>query len=219
MVRVSVDLARVRDELSTPLVCDVLDAAGERPQVLGPDIVPLLPDSVLAGWAFGVRLERAEARPEVPYSGLLAALEAIGPDEVFVVPTGRADDVAVWGELLSTSCQARGVAGALTDGLVRDTRQVRALGFPVFARGSVPYDINGRYEIVEHRVPALLDGVTVHPGDLVVGDSDGVVVVPRDRAAEVVDAALAKRRGELDFRAAVADGSSPTEAYRRFGVL
>lgn len=214
-----VDLDAVRSTLTSPLLCDVIDRRGGTPRCLGTDILPLLPESVVAGYAFPVHLEPVTQAPEVPYVGLLAALDAIAPDEVMVLPTGRADHVAVWGELVSTACRARGAAGTVTDGLVRDSREVRRLGYPVFGRGTTPYDINGRLEITAHRVAAVIEDVTIEPGDLIFGDSDGVVVLPWSEAAADVAAALAKRRGELEFRSAVADGMSPIEAYRRFGVL
>ncbi|MFC7404384.1 RraA family protein [Georgenia alba] len=215
----TIDLRAVRERLTSPLLSDAIEALGGVPRCLGHDVAPLLPGSVVAGWAFPVRLERVDERPDVPYRGLLAALDAVGADEVFVVPTGRATDVAVWGELLSTSCQARGAAGAVTDGLVRDTRQVRGLGFPVFATGTLPLDINGRFEVVAHRVPAEVDGVGIEPGDLIFGDSDGVLVITAAEADTVVADALAKADGESRFRAAVAGGMLPGEAYERFGVL
>lgn len=215
----NVDLQRVRAELTAPLLSDVLDARGLRRQALGTGIGPLDPDSVLAGYAFPVALQRVYDVPADPFRGLVSALDAIGTDEVFVTPTARAVDIAVWGELLSTVSRARGAAGALTDGLVRDTRQIRGLGFPVFSAGTIPYDSRGRHEIVAHRVACEIDGVRIEPGDLVFADSDGAVVVPAGLVDDVVDAAFAKRDGEHRFRDAVLGGMSATAAYERFGVL
>lgn len=216
---VTVDLARIRAELGSAVVSDMLDAVGLRHQCLGAGLSPLDQNSVIAGYAFPVSIRRVVDIPETPFGGLIAALDAIGRDEVFITPTQRARDIAVWGELLSTACIARGAAGAITDGLVRDTRQVRGLGFPVVSAGTIPYDSMGRHEIDEHRVPCVIDGVRIEPGDLVVGDSDGVVVVPSERMVAIVDAAFSKRTSELEFRHAVADGMLASEAFRAFGVL
>ncbi|WP_223692075.1 RraA family protein [Leifsonia poae] len=216
---VTIDLARVRAHLGSSVLSDMLDAVGLRHQCLAAGLVPLEADTVIAGYAFPVTIRRVFDVPETPFAGLVAALDAIGPDEVFITPTQRARDIAVWGELLSTACIARGAAGAITDGLVRDTRQVRGLGFPVVSGGTIPYDSMGRHEITAHRVPCAIDGVRIEPGDLVVADSDGVVVVPAARAAEIVEAALAKRSSELEFRQAVADGMLASDAFRTFGVL
>jgi 4-hydroxy-4-methyl-2-oxoglutarate aldolase len=120
---------------------------------------------------------------------------------------------------LSTACLARGAVAAVTDGLIRDSVQIAALGFPVFARGTSPLDIDGRLEVLAHGVDVHLAGVAVATGDTIVADADGVVVVPRARAAEALERASAKARGEDEFRAAVAEGASTTEAFRTFDVL
>ena len=216
---IQLDLDAIRQHLNSAVISDCLDALGLRSQCLGSGICPLEPDHVIAGYAFPVRIERVDTVPPHPFRGLVAALDAIGPDEVFVTPTGRATDIAVWGELLSTACKRRGAAGAVTDGLIRDIRAIRRLGFPVAAAGAIPYDSMGRHEVVAHRVPATIDGVHITPGDLMVADVDGVVVVPAQHAAQVVRAALEKRAAEHEFRAAVADGMGATAAFAKFGVL
>lgn len=217
--RAGIDLDRVRAELTAALVSDCLDALGYRTQCLALGIEPLADDMVLAGFAFPVAIRRMWDVPADPFRGLVSALDAIAPDEVFVTPTARATDLAVWGELLATTSQRRGAAGALTDGLVRDSQAIRRLGFPTFAAGTIPYDSKGRHEIVAHRVPCAIDGVRIEPGCLVVGDADGVVVVPPDLIEVTLDAAYAKRRDEARFRAAVTNGMSATAAFDSFGVL
>jgi 4-hydroxy-4-methyl-2-oxoglutarate aldolase len=205
--------------LRTALVSDALDRLGVSGRCLGWDIVPLRPGTRLVGRAFPVACVPAPGRPRVPYRGLLEALDRIGPHQVFVLPTGRSTRAAVWGELLSHACSARGASGAVTDGLVRDAAAVRPLGFPVFARGTIPSDINGRLEVTGVAERAVIDGVEVERGCLLVGDDDGVVAVPPDLEDEVVEAALAKARAEDRFREAVAAGELPSVAYRRHRVL
>ncbi|WP_350350876.1 RraA family protein [Microbacterium sp. A8/3-1] len=217
--RPNVDLDRIRRELGSSVVSDLLDAQGLRHQCLGPGLAPLDRDDVIVGWAFPVTTQRMYDIPEKPFVGLIAALDEIGADEVFVTPTARAVDMAVWGELLSTACQVRGAAGAITDGLVRDTRQVRGLGFPVISAGTIPYDSMGRHEIVALRVSCVIDGVRIEPGDLLIGDCDGVVVVPERLVEATIAAAQEKRAGEVAFRTAVADGMPASEAFATFGVL
>lgn len=214
-----IDLVRVRTELTSAVVCDVLDAIGLRHQALGTGITALNHDSVLAGFAFPVAIQRVYDVPAEPFRGLVAALDAIDQDEIFVTPTARATDIAVWGELLSTVSRGRGAAGALTDGLVRDSRQIREMGFPVFSTGTIPYDSKGRHEIVAHRVACDIDGVRITPGDLIIADSDGVVVVPVEHATTAVRAAFDKRGSEHLFRDAVLGGMTATAAYAKFGVL
>jgi len=212
-------IEKARDHLGSAVVSDVLDAAGFRRQCLGPGLSPLERDHVIVGTAFPVAIQRVFDIPETPFAGLLAALDAIGPGDVFVTPTQRATDIAVWGELLSTASGRRGAVGAITDGLIRDTRAVRGLDFPVISAGTIPYDSKGRHEVVSHGAPCEIDGVRICRGDLIVGDSDGVVIVPQRLIDEVLGAALVKRSSEDEFRAAVADGMLATEAFHKFGVL
>ncbi len=173
----------------------------------------------LEGRAFPFVLEPVDAPPAVPYTGLLRALDAVPPGSIVVVPGGRTADAALFGELMATACLARGSAGALCEGYVRDLAAVRALGFPLFGCGTVPYDVDGRLEVVGHGAPVEIDGVPVEPGALVVGDEDGVVVVPPDVEEEAIAAAREKGARESEFRDAVARGMPPSEAYERFGVL
>lgn len=215
----SLDFPYLRQHLRTALVADVLDAMQRRHQALGPGIVPLRSADVLVGYAFPVTVEESETPLDPPYQGLLEALDAIVADEVFVYPTGRSSRAAVWGELVSTACLARGAVGALTDGLIRDAERIRTLGFPVFSRGTLPLDVNGRLEVVGHGAEVVLDGVPIRAGDLIVADADGVVIVPRELENEVVERALAKDASEADFRSAVAAGTPPSAAFDRFKVL
>lgn len=214
------DLAILRGVLRSASVSDSLDAAGSRTHCLPAAISPIVPlANTFVGYAFPVTVERVEEPPAERYVGLLAALDAVEKDEVVVVSVPGALDVALWGELLSTSCQAKGVAGVICDGAVRDAIQIEALGFPCFARGTVPYDINGRVEIVGHGDPIEIEGVTIHQGDLVVGDADGITVVPQDYISDVVAAASTKTAVEAEFLQALADGMPISAAFAKFGVL
>ncbi len=217
--RPNIDLENVRSELSSALISDVLDSLGLRKQCLAAGLAPLDPKSVIAGWAYPVAIQRVISVPDAPFQGLVRALDEIGRDEVFVTPTYRATDIAVWGELLSTACVARSAAGAITDGLIRDTRAIRELAFPVMSAGTIPYDSMGRHEVIAHRVPCLIDGVRIEPGDFVIGDSDGVTVVPLLRVEAVIEAAFLKRSSEMEFKRAVSDGVLASDAFARFGVL
>lgn len=215
----NLDLNHLRQIFSAALVSDCLDHLGYRNQVLVSDIEMISGDGVMVGYAFPVKLEVVDAAPEVPYVGLLAALDAIGKDQIYVTPSGRLRRAALWGELLSTACAFKGVAGALTDGPVRDVTRMRAMGFKVFGVGTSPLDINSRYEVVAHDVPCLIDGVRINPGDLIVADVDGVVVIPTQIINEVVRRVEEKNSGEGQFRRAVREGMSPSAAFAKFGVL
>ena len=214
-----IDLNHLRQIFSSALTSDCLDHLGYRNQVLAYDIEMISGEGVMMGYAFPVQLEVVDVAPEVPYIGLLAALDAIGKDQVYVTPSGRLHRAALWGELLSTACAFKGVAGALTDGPVRDVTRMRAIGFKVFGVGTNPLDINSRYEVVAHNVPCIIDGVTINPGDLIVADVDGVAIIPTELIDEVVRRVEEKNSGESQFRTAVKEGMSPSTAFAKFGVL
>ena len=197
------DLVELRKIFTSALASDCLDKLGYGRQVLNEDINMVSGSGIMLGYAFPVRLESVDAFPEVPYIGLLKALDAVGKDQVYVVPTNRSGRAALWGELLSTACAFKGVAGALADGPTRDLSRTDAMGF----------------KVVEHNVPCEIDGVAINPGDLIVGDSDGVTIVPVAAIDAVVAAVIEKNSGENLFRKAVKEGMSPSAAFAKYGVL
>jgi 4-hydroxy-4-methyl-2-oxoglutarate aldolase len=213
------DLVKLREIFSSALASDCLDALGYGKQVLNEDIHILSGEGIMLGYAFPVRIERVNTFPKVPYIGLLKALDAVGKDQVYVTPTGRAGMASLWGELLSTACAYKSVAGSLCDGPARDLARTRAMGFKVFGTGSLPVDINGRYEVVEHNVSCVIDDVAISPGDLIVGDVDGVTVIPLRSIDDVVRRVIEKDSSESEFRKAVRAGMPPSAAFAKFGVL
>jgi regulator of RNase E activity RraA len=203
--------------LYTPVVADVLDRMGCREQSLRADIRPLSRGMVSAGVARTVRtIPSPELATTEPYKGEMAAVDALRPGDVMVVSECH---WSFWGELLSTAARHRGCRGVVIDGYTRDTRAIIAMGFSVFCRGIHPADSLGRLDVVEHDVPIDCGGVLVQPGDLILADDDGVVVLPSGIADEVLAAAEEKVRGENLVRKALAEGMSVTEAFRRYGVL
>ncbi len=132
---------------------------------------------------------------------------------------GGSRRIAPWGELLTTASRARGAAGCVTDGFVRDIRQIRALRFPVFHGGIAPLDSKGRGMVAEIDVPIACAGVAVAPGDLVVGDADGVIVVPRAVEAEAVRRAFAKVTSEDRTREELAAGAKLADVFAKYKVL
>jgi 4-hydroxy-4-methyl-2-oxoglutarate aldolase len=203
--------------IRSALVSDILDGMGLRDQCLSPGLLPVDGDLTMVGYAYNTVVRLVDAVPDEPYIGLLDALDAVAPDDVWVISSSS--DAALWGELTSTAVRALGARGTVCDGYMRDLKMVRDLGFPVFSRGTSPRDANGRIEIERYAGVVDVAGVPVANGDLVVGDDDGVVVVPSALILEVVAAALEKAAAESEFRSAVAQGMKPSDAYRRFGVL
>jgi regulator of RNase E activity RraA len=215
----------VKERLFTAVIGDVMDRLGMRHQFLPPGISALAPERLLAGRAMPV-LEadctgttiHAEALA-APFGKMLDALDALRKGEVYLC-AGASPRYALWGELMTTRAVMLGAAGAVLDGYVRDTRGILRLGFPVFCRGSYAQDQSGRGRVIDFRCPIeLSNGALVEPGDLVVGDVDGVLVVPRGREREVLEAAIEKVMGENKVRTAIEGGMSAAEAFQRFGVM
>jgi regulator of RNase E activity RraA len=214
-------IAAARAKLFAAVLSDVLDAAGRRAQAMRPGIRPLDDALVLAGRArTGLYMDVYHVHPgENPYELEIRLVDDLRSDEVVVLAAGTSGRIAPWGELLSTACRARGAAGCVTDGLVRDVRAIRAMQFPVFAGGIGPLDSKGRGKVMAIDVPVECGGVAVRPGDLVFGDADGVVVVPREIEDEILRVALEKVSGEDRTRAALARGEKLADVFARHGIL
>jgi regulator of RNase E activity RraA len=205
--------------LHPAVVADCLDRKELRNQVLAPHVRPIAPAMRVAGYAATVHCIEVEAVPESRddwYRNELASVDALEPDDVVVVSTCRG---SYWGELLATASTYRGARGAVLDAYTRDTLALIELGFPTFAAGIHCADSLGRIDVDAVGVPITCAGVEVHPGDLVLGDHDGVVVVPAALGEEIVALAEEKVRGENLVRAKLAEGMPVSEAFRTYGVI
>jgi len=214
-------LTRAGQRLYSAVISDVLDSLGLTCQALGPHIRPLDESLVLLGTArTGLYMEVFHVEPgENPYELEIALIDDLKPGQVAVLACGLSRRIAPWGELLTTASLARGAVGCVTDGLVRDIRRIRELKFPVFHGGIGPLDSRGRGKIMALDVPVECAGVRVAPGDLVLGDADGVVVIPRDRAEEVLKLALDKVADEDEVREELSQGRPLREVFEKHGIL
>ena len=203
----------------TAALADILDAHGHRDQTLPASIRPLAPGMRLAGPAYTVQGGPSET---ADYDGalrkVLTMLGEVSAGHVAVYAC-RHDVTAHLGELSVTSLKARDVAGCVLDGGCRDVRFILDEGFPVFSRFVTPEDSTWRWELEATQVPVTIGRVRIEPGDWVVGDDDGVVVVPQAIAEIVLTEAEEKAATESEIRAAVRDGVPPLEAYERFGTF
>ena len=200
------------------VVSDCCDQVGLRHQTMSSGIEPVSGGTeVLVGFARPARSVAVEGVPDEPYGAEIDFIDSLGPDDVVV---GRVEAPgAFWGELFSTAARARGAAGVVIDGLVRDQARIRQLGFPVFARGARPTDSLGRISIVEHDVSMEVASIRVAPGDLVVADIDGVTVVPVDAIEEVAVRTIEKATTENHARELLEGGALLRDAWDRFRVL
>lgn len=214
-------LDEVRATLYSAVLSDVLDELGCMHQAMSPGIRPLDEGLVLAGYArTGLFREVSAAVPgENPYELEIRVVDDLKPGEVMVFGCGGSRKIAPWGELLTTASRARGAVGAVTDGFVRDVRMIREMRFPVFHGGIAPLDSKGRGKVVAIDVPIDCAGVRVEPGDLVFGDVDGVVVVPRKLEAEALRRAFRKVAGENTTREELANGAKLADVFARHGIL
>jgi regulator of RNase E activity RraA len=146
-------------------------------------------------------------------------VDALRPGEVLVATTNGDHGSALWGELLSTAARARGAAGAVIDGLTRDAARILAMNFPVFAAGFSPLDSKGRLDGVAHGEPIRIGTCVVRPGDWVLGDIDGIVVVPTELAESAFARALEKVRGENIVRAELERGRSLRSVFGEHRIL
>jgi 4-hydroxy-4-methyl-2-oxoglutarate aldolase len=209
-------------KLYAAVLSDVLDGLGLTAQAMRPFVRPLDESLVLFGRArTGLYMPRYHVEPgRNPYEVEIALVDDLREGDVAVLACGGPTDrIAPWGELLTTASLARGAAGCVTDGLVRDVRRVHEAGFPVFHGGIGPLDSKGRGEMMAMDVPVECGGVRVEPGDYVLGDADGVVVVPQGVAAEAFGQALAKVEAEDRTREMLAAGRKLKEVFDELGVL
>jgi regulator of RNase E activity RraA len=203
----------------TAALADILDERGYRNQTLPPSIRPLEPGMRLAGQAYTVKGNRANtADYDVALRKVLTMLGDVPAGHVAVYACEH-DVSAHLGELSVTSLTARGVAGCVLDGGCRDVRFILDAGFPVFSRFVTPEDSTWRWELEATQVPVTIGRVTIEPGDWIVADDDGVVVVPQAVAEAVLTDAEEKAATESEIRVAVRGGMSPLEAYERYGTF
>lgn len=221
----------IRERLYTPVVGDILDQMGYSHQFLPaairpltalvpPNMVePMVPENrnKLVGWACTVLENDVFGAPKKPFGYLTEALDQLRPNDVYVA-TG-AHNSALWGELLTATSKVKGAVGAVLDGYTRDTPQVLEQNFPVFATGCWAQDSSIRTYVCDFRCTIEIGQVTIHDGDLVFGDVDGVLIVPREIVEEVIEKALEKAAGEKLVRKAIEGGMSATDAFAKFGIL
>jgi len=214
-------------ELFTCVVGDVMDKFNLRHQFLPPQIRPLNPDMVLIGRAMPVLSVDvfdevipggANALFKKPFGLMLEALDALRPNEIYV-NTGSSPRNALWGELMSTRASKLGSRGAVLNGYVRDTKAILHMSFPTFAFGSYGQDSAPRYKVVDFRIPIEIGQVRLHPGQIIFGDIDGVLVVPLEAEEEVFVRALEKARGEKMVKKAIEEGSTAVQAFEKYGIM
>lgn len=216
-----------KEELFVALVGDILDTLGYQHQFLPPNIKPLNPSFVLIGRAMPV-LE-ADVYEESaqntnnplmkkPFGIMFEALDDLKKNEVYIC-TGSSPRYALWGGLMSTRAMKLKAAGAVMDGYSRDTNEVLNLNFPTFSFGGYAQDQGPRGKVIDYRVPIEIKGTRINPGDIIYGDRDGVLIVPKEVEIKAFMGAIEKARGEQLVKKALENGMSTVEAFNKFGIM
>jgi len=219
-----ISIAEMRQSLYTAVVCDALDSLGYRHQS---PRVQLRHLTAAPGTSGGLLVGRCKTtlwadmfhHDPRPYELELRAVDSCHPDDVVIAAAHGSGHSALWGELLSTACRNTGCVGAIVDGAARDVGKMRAMGIPVFARGTSPYDSLHRQRVIDLDVPVEIAGVRFAPGDLVFADEDGVVVVPQAVEDEAIARAWKKVHSENEVRDAIRAGMKATDVFAKFGIL
>jgi regulator of RNase E activity RraA len=209
----------VMESLYTAVVADVLDSMGFRNQTLSADIRPLTPAQKVCGRVFTAKAVSVAQIPNEPYKLEMAAIDTMVAGDVLLVDAGHNKQSAFWGELLTTACMAKQVGGVVMSTCSRDLWALNKMDFPVFGIGCTPADSAGRIDVVRIGEPVEMDGVKARNGDLILGDLDGVVIIPADAAEEALKRASEKVSGENTVREELRAGRPVAEVFRKHGIL
>ena len=219
--------ALIKGELYTAVVGDIMDKLGYTHQFLPPRIRPMRDDMFVVGRAMTVlEADVIEAGANAGYNPvlqrsfglMLEALDDLKEDEVYIC-SGSSPSYALVGELMCARAIACKAAGAVVNGYSRDTKGILELDFPCFSYGPYAQDQAPRGKVIDYRVPLEIEGVKVDCGDIIVGDIDGVCVVPRAIEEEVITAALEKARGERIVLQKIKEGMPSREAFDKYGIM
>lgn len=218
--------AIMRAALYSAVIGDILDKMHRYHQFLPARVQPIREHMVVAGRAMTV-LE-ADAFEELSdghnpimkqnFGLMLEALDDLKEDEVYIC-TGSSPSYALVGELMCTRMQILKAAGAVVNGYHRDTKGIVELDFPCFSYGRYAQDQGPRGKVIDFRVPIEIEGVRVNPGDIVFGDLDGVVIIPREIEREVIERAYEKATGEKMVAEAIRGGMGAKESFERHGIM
>ncbi len=213
----------VQKHLYVPALCDILDSLGHRNQAMHHRLRPLLPDSRNCGFIGRARTVRWMETDYVveadPYGLEIDLMDELQPGDVVVHSTDYSGTNAPWGELMSTVAKRNGAVGCVCDSQIRDAVMIIDMGFPVYYTGIRPLDSKGRGRVMAYDVPIRCGDVLVHPGDFVVADFDGIVVIPQTAEAEVFTLAQEKVSKENQARLDLLNGDTLREVYNRYGIL
>lgn len=215
---------RIKSQLFTAVVGDVLDTLGYQNQFLPQQIKPLVPGTKIVGRAMPV-LEadypdggRNGPLSDKAFGVMFEALDDLKSNEIYMA-SGASLNYALWGGLMSTRAQHLDAAGAILDGYIRDTDEIEKLGFPAFSRGSYAQDQGVRGKVLDYRCSIRIGNADISNGDLIFADNEGVLVIPRAVEVEAIEKAFEKVATENEVALAIKGGMSTVDAFAEFGVM
>lgn len=210
----------IRHHLYAAVISDALDKLGYRNQSPRASLQAFTAaDQVLVGRCKTTLWADMSHEDPKPYELELLAVDECQSDDVLVAAAGGSMRSGIWGELLTTAAKNGGCVGAIVDGAIRDVSKIAEMQFPVYARGTCLYDSQNRQRVIDIDVPVEISGVLFSPGDLVVADRDGVVVIPQSVELQTLDLAWEKVHGENRTRDAIRQGMKAGDVYRKYGIL
>ncbi|TSE08308.1 RraA family protein [Aquimarina algiphila] len=216
-----------KNELFTALVGDILDQLGYQHQFLDPAIKPVKNDMVVIGRAMPVleadvfeetSKETNNPLMKKPFGLMFEALDSLKKNEVYIC-TGSSFSYALWGGLMSTRAIKLNAAGAVLHGYSRDTNEVEKLNFPTFSIGTYAQDQGPRGKVIDYNIPIEINHIRINPGDIVYGDRDGVLIIPKVVEKKAFEGAIEKARGEQLVKKALENGMSTVDAFNKFGIM
>jgi regulator of RNase E activity RraA len=201
-------------KLDTCAVSDALDSLALKGATWG--VGPLWPCPRIVGRSVTMKIKPAGLQQPSQHLGT-APIEAAKPGDIIVIDNGGKLEFSCWGGLLALSAKLKGISGVVIDGASRDIDEARELGFPVYARGAVPMTARGRVMQESFNQEIQFAGVQCHPGDLVIADGSGVVIIAKEKENEVVTAAEAIHRKEQEMADGIRKGYSGLEMLEKLG--
>jgi 4-hydroxy-4-methyl-2-oxoglutarate aldolase len=218
--------ALMQRDLNSAVIGDILDQMGFRRQFLPHGIAPLSPAATIAGRAMPVleqdipddQIDGKGAPTRNAFGLMFKALDSLQPGEIYVASTPSLS-YALWGGLMTTRAKHLGAAGAILNGFARDGDEIARLGFPVFCRGLYAQDQAPRGKVVDMRCALQVGQALVEPGDLLFGDREGVLVIPRAAEREAIVRSFEKLATENKVADAIRGGMGTVEAFDTFGVM
>ncbi len=212
------EICRRYEAVTTPMVNDVLREMELLYQTLPCNIAPIRDDMRVAGIAFTIKgSKNLDIQDEMIQRAQM--LEAIPACSVIAWDTNGDDESAQWGEIMTMAAKKRGCRGAVVDGGVRDTNRVLEQNFPVFCKYRSSNGMMGRFRTIGYQIPVMIGQVQIYPGDIVFGDIDGCIVVPRNLAMEVLEKAEQIRDNEVGIKEMVQSGMQPTKIVENGGYF